>query len=180
MVPELLDAKIIDRRGKFTTPNNHPRIRQGPDGWEYVLAWSHDTLINEDIVITEIDLDNLIRAKAAMFAGYQTLLESVGMEFSGLDRIVLAGNFGAHIDLERAVAIGLLPDVDRSRFHYLGNAALLGCQISLTDQLRFRERVQIRKLMTNIELSDNQRFTDYYMAALFLPHTDTSLFQTAR
>ena len=125
-------------------------------------------------------LYDLIRAKAAMFAGYQTLLEAGGMEFSGLDRIVLAGNFGAQIDLERVIAIGLLPDVDRTRFHYLGNAALLGCQISLTDQLRFRERVQIRKLMTNIELSDNQRFTDYYMAALFLPHTDTSLFQTGR
>ena len=95
-------------------------------------------MIGEDIVITEIDLDNLIRAKGAMFAGYQTLLESVGIGFADLDRIILAGNFGAHIDLERAIAIGLLPDIDRDRFHYLGNASMLGCQISLTDHNRFQ------------------------------------------
>ncbi len=176
IVPELLEAGIIDQRGKFTQSNKHPRIREGTDGWEYVIAWSHDTLIGEDIVITEIDLDNLIRAKGAMFAGYQTLLESVGISFSDLDRVVLAGNFGAHIDLERAIAIGLLPDIDRDRFFYLGNASMLGCQISLTDHRRFRERTEVRSLMMNLELSDNANFMHYYMAALFLPHTDGSLF----
>jgi len=178
IVPELLAAGIIDQRGKFIGSNKHPRIRKGTDGWEYVIAWSHDTLIGEDIVITEIDLDNLIRAKGAMFAGYQTLLESVGIGFSDLDRVILAGNFGAHIDLERAIAIGLLPDLDRERFFYLGNASMLGCQISLTDHSRFRERTQVLNIMTNLELSDNRNFMNYYMAALFLPHTDGSLFPT--
>lgn len=176
IVPELLGAGIIDQRGKFIDNKRHPRIRKGSDGWEYVIAWSHDTMIGEDIVITEIDLDNLIRAKGAMFAGYQTLLESVGIGFADLDRIILAGNFGAHIDLERAIAIGLLPDIDRDRFYYLGNASMLGCQISLTDYSRFRERTEVRQLMTNLELSDNHNFMNYYMAALFLPHTDSSLF----
>ncbi|MGW8193903.1 MAG: ASKHA domain-containing protein [Desulforhopalus sp.] len=176
IVPELLEAGIIDRRGKFTGAIKHPRIRQGVDGWEYVIAWSHDTLIGEDIVITEIDLDNLIRAKGALFAGYQTLLESVGIGFTDLDRIILAGNFGAHIDLERAISIGLLPDVDRKRFFFLGNASMLGCQISLTNHGRFNERVEVRRIMTNLELSDNGNFMNYYMAALFLPHTDSTLF----
>jgi uncharacterized 2Fe-2S/4Fe-4S cluster protein (DUF4445 family) len=176
IVPELLDAGIIDQRGTFTSTRQHPRIREGIDGWEYVIAWSHDTLIGEDIVLTEIDLENLIRAKGAMFAGYQTLLESVGLTFSDIDRVILAGNFGAHIDLERAIAIGLLPDCDRDQFFYLGNASMLGCQISLTDHRRFRDRVTVRKIMTNLELSDNRNFMNYYMAALFLPHTDGSLF----
>jgi uncharacterized 2Fe-2S/4Fe-4S cluster protein (DUF4445 family) len=176
IVAELLEAGIIDQRGKFSDTKKHQRIRKGSDGWEYVIAWSHDTMIGEDIVITEIDLDNLIRAKGAMFAGYQTLLESVGIGFSDLDRIILAGNFGAHIDLERAIAIGLLPDIDRDRFYYLGNASMLGCQISLTDHNRFKQRTQVRQIMTNLELSDNQNFMNYYMAALFLPHTDSRLF----
>lgn len=176
IVPELLEAGIIDQRGKFIDKKRHPRIRKSSDGWEYVIAWSHDTMIGEDIVITEIDLDNLIRAKGAMFAGYQTLLDSVGIGFGDLDRIVLAGNFGAHIDLERAIAIGLLPDIDRDKFYYLGNASMLGCQISLTDYNRFRERTEVRQIMTNLELSDNQNFMNYYMAALFLPHTDARLF----
>ena len=176
IVPELLEAGVIDQRGKFIVDKRHKRIRKGSDGWEYVIAWSHDTMIGEDIVITEIDLDNLIRAKGAMFAGYQTLLESVGIGFGDLDRIILAGNFGAHIDLERAIAIGLLPDIERDRFYYLGNASMLGCQISLTDYNRFRERTEVRQIMTNLELSDNHNFMNHYMAALFLPHTDNRLF----
>lgn len=169
-------AGIINRRGKFITDRKHPRIRRSADGWGYILVHSHDTGIGEDIVITEVDLDNLIRTKGAMFAGYQTLLDYVGLRFADLDQVILAGNFGAHIDLERAIAIGLLPDIDRNAFHYLGNASLLGCQISLTDRERFGDRRAVSSLMTHLELSDNQSFMHAYMAALFLPHTDLSLF----
>lgn len=180
IVSELLAAGVIDPQGKFNRDLNNRRIREGEDRWEYVLAWGKDSMIGEDIVITEVDLDNLIRAKGAMYAGYQTLLESVGMTFSDLDRVILAGNFGAYIDLERAISIGLLPDIERSRFYYLGNASMLGCQISLTDHRRFRDRVAVRTLMTNIELSENPDFMNHYMAALFLPHTDMSLFPTVK
>ncbi len=180
IVSELLEAGVIDQQGKFNRNLDHPRIREGRDGWEYVLAWAQDSLIGEDIVITEVDLDNLMRAKGAMYAGYQTLLQSVGLTFEDLDRVILAGNFGAYIDLERAICIGLLPDVDRDRFYYLGNASMLGCQISITDVKRFRERVKVRQLMTNMELSENPEFMSYYMASLFLPHTDMSLFPSVR
>ncbi|MFV0438821.1 MAG: ASKHA domain-containing protein [Desulfopila sp.] len=176
IVAELLDAGIIDSRGKFTGNHNHPRIRQGEDGWEYVIAWAEDSQIDQDIVITEIDLENLIRAKGAMFAGYQTLLDSVGIAFADIDKLILAGNFGAHIDIERAIAIGLLPDIDRGKFYFLGNASLLGCQISLTDHNRWRQRLAVRSIMTNTELSERAEFMHHYMAALFLPHTDATLF----
>ena len=180
IVSELLEAKVIDQQGKFNRSLDHARIREGVNGWEYVLAWAQDSLLGEDIVITEVDLDNLMRAKGAMYAGYQTLLSSVGLSFEDLDRVILAGNFGAFIDLERAICIGLLPDIDRDRFYYLGNASMLGCQISLTDVKRFRERVQVRQLITNMELSENPEFMTYYMASLFLPHTDMSLFPSVR
>lgn len=175
---ELLEAGVIDQQGKFNRNITHPRIREGQDGFEYVLVWSKDSAIGEDIVITEVDIDNLIRAKGAMYAGYQTLLEAVGMTFADLDRIILAGNFGAYIDLERAISIGLLPDVEREKFFYLGNGSLLGAQISLDDHKRFRERTQVSRLITNMELSENPDFMNHYMAALFLPHTDMSLFPT--
>ena len=180
IVAELLDARVIDQQGKFDRGRKHPRLREGADGFEYVLAWAKDTMTGEDLMLTEVDLDNLIRAKGAMFAGYVTLLESVGMTFSDLERVVLAGNFGAYIDLERAIAIGLLPDLDRGRFFYLGNASLLGAQISLTDHKRFRERTQVSRLMTNMELSESPQFMNHYMASLFLPHTDMGLFPTVR
>ncbi|HBI15737.1 MAG TPA: ferredoxin [Desulfobulbaceae bacterium] len=180
IVSELLEARVIDQQGKFDRELRNSRIRSGVDGWEYVLAWGQDSLIGEDIVITEVDLDNLMRAKGAMYAGYQTLLGSVGLGFGDLDQVILAGNFGAFIDLERAICIGLLPDLDRDRFYYLGNASMLGCQISLTDVKRFRERVRVRQLMTNMELSENPEFMINYMASLFLPHTDMSLFPSVQ
>ncbi len=180
IVSELLEAKVIDQQGKFNRSLDHPRIREGREGWEYVLAWGQDSLIGEDIVITEVDLDNLMRAKGAMYAGYQTLLDSVGLGFDDLDRVIMAGNFGAYIDLEKAICIGLLPDVDRDKFFYLGNASMLGCQISLSDVDRFRERVEVRQLITNLELAENNEFMTYYMASLFLPHTDMSLFPSVR
>jgi uncharacterized 2Fe-2S/4Fe-4S cluster protein (DUF4445 family) len=176
IVSELLEAKVIDQQGKFNRTLDHHRIREGREGWEYVLAWGQDSLIGEDIVITEVDLDNLMRAKGAMYAGYQTLLDSVGLTFNDLDRVIMAGNFGAYIDLEKAICIGLLPDVDRDKFFYLGNASMLGCQISLSDVDRFRDRVEVRQLITNLELAENTEFMSYYMASLFLPHTDMSLF----
>ncbi|ADH86660.1 ASKHA domain-containing protein [Desulfurivibrio alkaliphilus] len=178
IVAELLNAGVIDPQGKFNRSLEHHRIRQGEDGWEYVLAWGKDALLGQDVAISEVDLDNLIRAKGAMYAGYQTLLESVGMDFADLDRVILAGNFGAYIDLERAITIGLLPDIPRERFFYLGNGSLLGCRVSLSDNQRFRERMLVSELVTNLELAENAQFMDHYMAALFLPHTNLSLFPT--
>lgn len=180
IVAELLEAGVIDQQGKFNRELDHPRIRQGYDGYEYVLAWAKDSALDEDIIITEVDFDNLMRAKGAMYAGYQTLLESVSMTFSDLDRVILAGNFGNYIDLEQAICIGLLPDIDRDKFYYLGNASLLGAQISLTDHKRFLERIAVSKLMTNMELSENPNFMNHYVASLFLPHTDMSLFPTVK
>lgn len=178
IVAELLEAGVIDQQGKFNRNLETKRIREDRDGWEFVLAYGETSLIGEDIVITEVDLDNLIRAKGAMYAGYQTLLESVGLSFDSLDRVIMAGNFGAYIDLEKAICIGLLPDVDRDKFYYIGNGSMLGCQISLTNTDRFRERIKIRQLITNLELAENQEFMSYYMASMFLPHTDMSLFPT--
>jgi len=180
IVAELLEAGVIDQRGKFDRNLDHPRIRDGRDGYEYVLVWGKTAARGKDIVITEVDLDNLMRAKGAMYAGYQTLLESVGMGFNDLERVILAGNFGAYIDLERAISIGLLPDIAREKFFYLGNGSLRGCQISLIDHERFREREQVRKLLTHMELSENAQFMNHYVAALFLPHTDMGLFPTVR
>jgi len=180
IVSELLESGVIDQQGKINRSIESLRIREGRDGWEYVLAWGRDSLIGEDIVITEVDLDNLMRAKGAMFAGYQTLLDSVGLNFADLEKVIIAGNFGAYIDLERAINIGLLPDVERERFYYLGNGSMLGCQISLTDVTRFRERVKVRQLITNMELSESPKFMSYYMAALFLPHTDMGLFPSVQ
>jgi uncharacterized 2Fe-2S/4Fe-4S cluster protein (DUF4445 family) len=143
---------------------------------EYVLAYTEETDGQDDIVLTESDIENLIRAKAAMFAGYQCLLDKVGLTFSQLERVIIAGAFGDFIDLDEAIAIGLLPEIPAEKYVFIGNGSLLGAQlISLSSEL-LDDCERIAKKMTNIELSEDSAFMDKYMAGMFLPHTDGSLF----
>ena len=178
IVAGLLEAGVIGQNGKFNTDLPTKRIRQGSDGYEYVLCWSPETQIGKDIVITEVDIDNLIRAKAAMYAGCQTLIKSVALTCSSLEQVIIAGAFGSNIDIEKAITIGLLPDLPRDRFIFIGNGSLLGVRLTSfsTDMLNDVERVT--KMMTNFELSENAAFMNNYIAALFLPHTNADEFPT--
>ncbi len=176
VLAELLSAGVIDRNGKFVQGLSSERVRPGRFGYEYVLAWGDVSETGRDIVITEVDIENLIRAKAALFAGCLTLLESLDFSFEDLNRVIIAGAFGRYINLEKGKMIGLFPDIPVEKFHFLGNGSLLGTRLLSLSRGMLHEAERIAKMMTNIELSDNQSFIDKYMAALFLPHTDVRLF----
>jgi uncharacterized 2Fe-2S/4Fe-4S cluster protein (DUF4445 family) len=176
IVATLFEMGVVDNRGKFNRDLDTPRIREKDGIWEYVLAWAAESQIDRDVVITEPDIDNLIRAKGAMFSGCQTLLEDVGLAMENIDHIILAGGFGSFVDLEKAMTIGLLPEIDAGKVTFIGNGSLMGAKMSsLTNRIR-RDVVQVREKMTNFELSETQSYMDHYIAALFLPHTDTNLF----
>jgi uncharacterized 2Fe-2S/4Fe-4S cluster protein (DUF4445 family) len=176
MVAEFLEAEVISPNGKFNTDLPSPRIRPGPDGMEYVLAYRGETATGADIVITEVDIDNLMRAKAAMYAGYMTLLQSVGLSMGNIDQVVIAGAFGSFIDVERAITIGLLPELPLDRFLFIGNGSLLGARlISFCNEV-LDDGERISRMMTNIELSESPSFMDNYVAAMFLPHTNSAEF----
>ena len=140
------------------------------------LAWGTETQIGKDIVITELDIDNLTRAKAAIYAGCATLSESVGITFSDVEQVIIAGAFGSHIDIENSITIGLLPDIPRNRFIFIGNGSLLGARLASfsIDILNAAEKVA--RMMTNFELSVNVRFMNNYTASLFLPHPNADEF----
>ena len=176
ILAELLFACVIDRNGKFVRGLSSNRIRKGRFGYEYVLAWAEDSATGHDIVITEVDIENLIRAKGALFAGCLTLLESLDLSFDDLARVIIAGAFGRYINLEKGKQIGLFPDIPVEKFHFLGNGSLAGSRLVCLSRGMFCEVERIAKMMTNIELSDNQSFMDKYMGALFLPHTEAGLF----
>ncbi len=178
VMAELLSGCVIDRNGKFKRDISSDRIRKGQFGYEYVLAWEEDSGTGQDIVINEVDIENLIRAKGALFAGCLTLLESLNLSFDDLDRVIIAGAFGRYINLEKGKQIGLFPDIPAERFHFLGNGSLLGARLVCLSKGMFREVERIAKMMTNVELSDNQSFMDKYMGALFLPHTDSRFFSS--
>jgi uncharacterized 2Fe-2S/4Fe-4S cluster protein (DUF4445 family) len=176
MAAVMFELGIINNLGKFNRDLDTPRIRENEGIYEYVLAWADQTQIERDIALTEIDLENLIRAKGAIYSGCQTLLAEVGMSMDDLDRIILAGGFGSYIDLEKAMVIGLLPEIDPDKVAFIGNASLLGARMSaLTNRIR-RDVVKVTRNMTNFELSETPSYMDNYVAALFLPHTNIDQF----
>ena len=176
IIAGLLEAGVISQNGKFNTDLPTKRIRKGNDGYEYVLARAPETQTAKDIIITEVDIDNLIRAKAALYAGFQTLVTSVGMTSRDIEQVIIAGAFGSHINIEKSITIGLLPELSPDRFIFVGNGSLLGARLTSfsTDMLDDARRVA--KLMTNFELSEDTAFMNNYVAALFLPHTNAGEF----
>ncbi|MGD8880432.1 MAG: ASKHA domain-containing protein [Desulfobacterales bacterium] len=176
MVATLFEMDIINNLGKFNRDLETERIREEDGVYEYVLAWNEETQINRDVTLTEIDIENLIRAKGAIYSGCMTLLKEVGMNIKDIEHIILAGGFGSYVDLEKAMVIGLLPEMDPAKVTFIGNGSLMGARMSsLTNRIR-KDVVEVIRKMTNFELSDTGSYMDNYIAALFLPHTDIDQF----
>ena len=154
-----------------------PRTRVGEHGPEYVIAWKEETHDQrEDIVITQADITNLLRAKAAIYAGFSVLTRSVGLHLAEVEQVLIGGAFGKYIDIEKAIQIGLLPDMPWDRFQYLGNTSALGAYTALLCPDMRREVMRIAERMTYLELSADNTFYDEFTKALFLPHTDLAAF----
>ncbi len=176
MTAVMFEMGIINNLGKFDRDLDTPRIREDNGVFEYVLAWKDETQIDRDVTLTEIDIENLIRAKGAIYSGCMTLLTEVGMGISDIEHIILAGGFGSYVDLEKAMTIGLLPEIDPNKVTFIGNGSLMGARMSsLTNRIR-QDVAEVTKKMTNFELSDTLSYMDNYVAALFLPHTDMNQF----
>ncbi|MFP4587626.1 MAG: ASKHA domain-containing protein [Desulfohalobiaceae bacterium] len=177
---EMLLAGVIDQSGRIQLPAEHPRLTRQTGERAYILEWAQNTSMDEDIVFTESDIQNLLRSKGAVYAGFRTLLGYVGLSFTDLDRILIAGGFGEYLDVDKAVNIGLLPDLDRDKFQYLGNTSLAGAYMCLLSQESRTEAEQISSNMTYVDFSDNNAFMDEFTSALFLPHTEMQDFPSLK
>lgn len=177
LVAQMLDAKIIDRQGKINQSLNSERIRKKGNVYEYVVVFSDNDIIKTDLSIDENDIHNLIRAKAAIFAGIIMLLRSVDLTLGDLEQVIVAGTFGKHINFENAIKIGLLPDIEVNKFKFSGNTSLLGAYQLLSNENLESIVNSIVKDVTYIDLSTNAAYMDLYVSGLFLPHTDLSLFR---
>ena len=176
LIAELLKTGIVDRSGRFATELGNDRVRKQGEEWVYVLTVADETPVNEDIVFTASDLKNLIYSKGAVYAGFTTLLGEAGMDFSMVDRMIITGGFGQYLNIEKAVTIGLLPDIDRSKFAYMGNSSIVGAYMALLSTTYRQEARDICNSMTYVDFSSNPRYMDEFTSALFLPHTDLNAF----
>ena len=178
LLAEMFLTGVVDKGGmiNLSLGKINPRIRDGEHGPEYVIAWAAESEPGKDIAINNVDIDNLKRAKAAIYAGFTVLAQSVGVPLEMVEQILIGGSFGKYINVEKAVQIGLLPDMPWDRFKFLGNTSVQGAYLALLDW-RNRDRIRdIAAQMTYIELSADNTFFDAFMSAMFLPHTDLSSF----
>jgi uncharacterized 2Fe-2S/4Fe-4S cluster protein (DUF4445 family) len=176
LLAELFVTGVVDRGGNFKLDLGSPRLRTGEHGPEYVIAWASETESGEDLTLTKVDVDNLMRTKAAIYAGFSVLANSVGVNLGDVQQVLVGGSFGKYINVEKAVQIGLLPDLPWQRFRFLGNTAVLGTYMALLSREMRAKVVDIARRMTYIELSADNTFYEAFMAALFLPHTEISRF----
>ncbi len=161
---ELSRGGIINRNGKFVK------------GKEFILVPKKDADADHDIVITEADIENLKRSKGAIYAASAILLKKLNLQFKDIEQFYIAGGFGTYLDIEKAVRIGLLPDLERKRFSFIGNSSLVGSREILLSYEAKQEAEKIANKMTYIELSVEPTYMDEYVSALFFPHTDLSRF----
>ncbi|MGE4298892.1 MAG: ASKHA domain-containing protein [Desulfovibrionaceae bacterium] len=170
----------LDAAGRLATDRACGHIIPHGKRRAYVLAAGADTASGQPILITETDIDNVLRAKAAIHSGCAHLLEQVGLDFGDLEEIVIAGGFGRFLDIESAIGIGLLPDAPRHLFRYVGNASLAGAARALVSAKWRAARAALAGRMTYVDLSTDAGWMDQYTAALFLPHTDASRFPSVK
>jgi uncharacterized 2Fe-2S/4Fe-4S cluster protein (DUF4445 family) len=173
-VAELFRTGIVDSRGKFkkgpesTSSSKEKRVRQGENGWEYVIAWAEETSIGRDIPMTQQDVRQIQLAKAALFTAARTLLKRSGLESP--DKIILAGGFGSYIDKEKAMLIGLIPDCRLDNVYAVGNAAGDGARIALLNIEKRNEIDSVTRKVERFELPADPEFQNQFMLATSFPH----------
>ncbi|AZV58445.1 corrinoid activation/regeneration protein AcsV [Clostridium sp. AWRP] len=181
LICSMMFAGIIDRKGKIVKNLKTNRVRFDENGiGEYILVFKEQYDLDRDVSITDVDIDNFIRAKAAIYSGITTLLNNLGMDFTMIDKIYIAGGIGNSLNIGNAVKIGMLPDIDQDKINYIGNSSLMGCYLTLMSEDARHKLEEIANHMTYVELSVDPLYMDQFVSACFLPHTDIEKFPTVK
>jgi uncharacterized 2Fe-2S/4Fe-4S cluster protein (DUF4445 family) len=169
LLGELFKAGIVDQSGHFNDGSS-----------SFLIAPGEHTVSGEDLVITQPDIDNLIRTKAAIYAACTLILENVGLQRTDISRVFIAGGFGRYLQIPDAIRIGMLPDLPHQRFSYIGNSSLTGAYVALLSRQHRRKLAELAAQMTYVDLSSDPRYMDGYVKAMFLPHTDADQFPSLK
>jgi len=174
---ELFVNGIIDRTGRFSI-NDDPRFTEGEDGWQFQLVQPSNE--HQEILITQADINNLIRSKAGVFAAIRVLMDSTQTKTEDIDGVYIAGGFGNFLNVRQAVTIGMLPDVPLEKIHFVGNTSIAGAKTVLLSREALVAAEQIAQSMTYFDLMSHPEYMDEFIRASFLPHTDLSFFPSVR
>lgn len=175
IISELFRCSIINAKGLFVREGR--RVRRDAHGMgRFVLAEPEESETGREISINEVDIDNFIRAKGAIFSAIETLLNAVDMSVDAIDHVYVAGGIGSGINMKNAVNIGMFPDVDLEKFTYIGNSSLTGAYAMVISDAAIETCQKVAANMTYLELSTHPGYMDAFVAACFLPHTNAKLF----
>ena len=175
IISELYRCGIINAKGLFVREGK--RVKRDAHGMgRFVLAFPEESETGREVSINEVDIDNFIRAKGAIFSAIDTLLKSVDMTVEMIDHVYVAGGIGSGINMKNAVNIGMLPDVELEKFSYIGNSSLTGSYAMVISDQATEKCAEVAANMTYLELSTHPGYMDSFVAACFIPHTDRSLF----
>ena len=180
LLGELFVTGLLDKSGHFDLEAPTARVRVTRGVPEYVVCRAGESGAEKDIVLTESDVSGLVRAKAAIYAGFEVLCTSVGVDLADVEQIFIGGAFGQYLNVEKAIRIGLLPDQPVDKFQFLGNTSALGAFAALLCVDTRHEVQDVAAKMTYLELSADNSFMDEYTSALFLPHTDLNAFPSVQ
>jgi uncharacterized 2Fe-2S/4Fe-4S cluster protein (DUF4445 family) len=172
LIAELFRAGLIDRSG--TLNPSSPLVREMDGQLEFVIVPESKT--SDPIVITQPDIENLLRAKAAIYAGAKILVQSVGLKFSDIDQIYLAGGFGNYLNLKKAQLLGLIPDVPLEKIKFVGNTSIIGAKMALLSEEALKTCYRIAKSITYYDLITYPYYYEEFISAKFIPHTDPKEF----
>ena len=179
IISELFRCGIINARGLFSREGE--RVKRDQHGMgRYVIATPEESETGREVSINEVDIDNFIRAKGAIFSAIDTLLSSVDMTVDCIDQVYVAGGIGSGINMKNAVNIGMFPDVELDKFRYIGNSSLTGAYAMVMSDQAVEKCHEVAANMTYLELSTYPGYMDSFVAACFLPHTDSRLFPNSK
>jgi uncharacterized 2Fe-2S/4Fe-4S cluster protein (DUF4445 family) len=179
LIGELLKHGLIERSGKFKAGRSK-RIKNNEEENEFVVAYASETECSRDITISESDIKNLINSKGAIYTGAEVLLSHMEFSFKDVKHFFISGGLGTSLDIEKAIMMGLLPDLPEDKFIFIGNSSVTGAKLCLLSQEAHEKAETIASKMTYIDLSTNPEFMNNYSASLFLPHTDIDRFQSVK
>jgi uncharacterized 2Fe-2S/4Fe-4S cluster protein (DUF4445 family) len=180
LLADLFLTGWIDPSGKLSRDRKSKAIQIENRKARLVMVPAEKTASGSPIAISESDIENIIRAKAAIYAACSLMLEQVDLDFEHLDNIFIGGGFGRFLDIEKAIVIGMLPDLSREKYHYLGNTSLMGACMTLLSRKSRERQMDLCRRMTYVELNTNPAYMDQYTGALFLPHTDIERFPSVK
>ena len=176
LVSVLLDEEILNRSGKFIDGSSS-RVEMVNGVGRYLISGETESESGEAIYISESEIENIISAKAAIFAAIKIILDRLDLGFTDIENFYIAGGFGKYINIDNAVNIGLIPDLPRDRIKYVGNTSIQGAKTAALYKDAFFMIEEIRQNTTYYDLMGANDYIDEFRKALFLPHTDIELFR---